>query len=569
MNYKIQPELNKDQRKKLNNYSDIISKLLFYRNITDNESANKFLNPDYDSEVHDPNLLKNIDIATDRILEAINKNQKICIFSDYDADGIPGAVILHDYFKKINYQNFFNYIPHRNKEGFGMNLKSIEKIKEKDTDLIITIDCGITDFKSAKLAKKLKMDLIITDHHQPHPELPDCLAIINPKLEGCEYPEKELCGAGVIFKVVQALIKKDPKEVPEGWEKWLLDMVGIATMSDMVPLIGENRVFAKYGLLVLKKSPRKGLIKLLRKGNIKQNFLNEEDIGFSISPRINAASRMDSPEIAFQMLSTEDDIEANESVNFLDKINNERKGKVAAMVKEINKFLENHDDNDPIIVKGNPDWQPSLLGLAASSVVEKYNKPAFLWGRGDGDNLKGSCRSDGSVSLVKMMQNAKPDLIYDFGGHDMAGGFAVHDDAIHDLLEELSKAYHIAKDQDVDTDNTLIIDEKISINHIDENFIIEQEKLGPFGVGNHRPIFVIENIKIENVVLFGKEKNHLKLIFKKDNGQEMSAIKFFDNNSSLDKKISDGDTINLIFTVDKSYFGYRPELRMKIIDWFK
>src|SRR5581483_1794383 len=212
------------------------------------------------------------------------------IFSDYDADGIDGAVALHDLFRKIGYKNFEVYIPHRHNEGYGLNTEAMEEFKEAGASLVITIDCGIGDIEEVEKATALGMDIIVTDHHVPHEKLPPAYAILNPKVAGCAYPEKMLCGSGVIFKFIQAFLKKYSGEfmVNPGWEKWLLDVVGIATLSDMVPLTGENRTFAYYGLKVLKKTPRPGLSRLFTKLRIKREHISEDDVGFTITPRINA-----------------------------------------------------------------------------------------------------------------------------------------------------------------------------------------------------------------------------------------------------------------------------------------
>ena len=354
-NYSVRDEILEEVSKELGKYPEILKKLMFYRGIKTEKEAEKFLNPIFE-ENNDPFKMLGMDIAVERILKAIEKEQKIVIYSDYDADGIPGAVILHDFFKKIGYKNFTNYIPHRVLEGFGLNDEVIDEFAKNKVDLIITIDCGIADVEEAEKIKKYKIDLIITDHHLPRidgtnppsrvrfgeamEELPYALSILDSKQKHCKYPDKNLCGAGVAFKLVQALIEKynnKGEKIGLGWEKWLLDMVAIATVSDMVPLVGENRLLAYYGLKVLRKSPRPGLQRLLSIIKIDQKNITEDDISFMISPRINAASRMGNPEDAFNMLTTKDDNEALKYAFHLNKINDERKGIVAVMVKEIRK----------------------------------------------------------------------------------------------------------------------------------------------------------------------------------------------------------------------------------------
>ena len=593
--YEIIEEINEEARKDLNGYSDLVSKLLFHRGIKTNEESAKFIEADYESDLHDPFLMKDLEKAATRILEAIEKNQKICIYSDYDADGVPGAVVLHDFFKKLGFKNFFVYIPHRNLEGFGLNNDAIKEIAEKETKLIITIDCGIADLEQIEFATEQGIETIVTDHHEAAHGIPNAYAVVDPMRDDCDYPYKYLCGAGVIFKVVQGMIKKienDPQlakkfNLKPGTEKWLLDMVGVATLSDMVPLTGENRIFAKYGLIVLRKSPRKGLMKLISKGFAKQSALIEEDVVFSITPKINAASRMGNPDTAFQMLSTTDDIEANETVAHLEKINQERKGVVSGMAKEINKFVEEnlmeHDElKVPVIVKGNPKWSPSLLGLAASSVVDKYNCPVFLWGRGEGDELKGSCRSDGSVSVVSVMQNLPDGILATFGGHFMAGGFVLNFEKVEQLEDAIVDSYQKSKKGETNLFHK-ILDAKLQIGDLNFTLYNDIQKLAPFGIGNPKPIFIFENVPIEKFEYFGKEKNHGKFIFKKEaansngnsgnfggnnsNGETIEAIKFFmhKNSTAPEPEFKSGDKITFSAGLEKSTYG-RGGLRLKIED---
>lgn len=570
--YQVKDQIKKGDRKKLEKYSEIVSKLLFNRGIKTLEEAEAFINVNYETQTHDPFLMKDMKKAVLKILETLKKNQKICVYSDYDADGIPGAVILTDFFKKIGYKNYFVYIPHRNMEGFGLNNKAIKKIAEQETKLIITIDCGISDVKQVDLINSLNMQVIITDHHEVGADIPKAFAIINPKQKKCTYPDKKICGSGVIFKVVCALITQKEFSIKAGWEKWLLDMVGIATLSDMVPLVGENRVFAKFGLIVLRKSPRKGLLKLLRDSRLEQKFLTEEDVVFTITPKINAASRMGNPETAFKMLASDDDVETNEAVKLLHKINDERKIAVSVTVREINKYIKENLLKDknlkvPVIVKGSPRWSPSLLGLVASSLVEKYDCPVFLWGRGEGEELKGSCRSDGSVSVFETMEVVEKGILETFGGHKMAGGFVLSLGAVDKLEEALINSY-----KKVFTSSTngfhFLIDAKLSIDDVDWNLYDDINQLSPFGVGNEKPIFIFENVKIDNIFTFGKEKNHIRLIFKNKKGLEISAIHFFAGEKDIFKKMNIGDYINFSANLEKSFFAGRKELRLKIVEIF-
>lgn len=556
-------------REKMN--GDFIDNLLFHRGIKTPEEKQEFLNPDYNKHIHDPFLLKDAEKAAKRIIKAIEDGEKIVIYSDYDADGIPAGVIFHDFFKKIGFKNFTNYIPHRHDEGFGLNTDAIKEFAKDKVNLVITLDCGISDIEAVKLAKKKGIDVIITDHHEPHEELPPAFAIVDHKQKDCEYPEKILCGSGVGYKLIQAILKLNRFGLKEGHEKWLLDMVGLATLSDMVPLTGENRALAHFGMRVLKMSPRKGLMRLLGHLKIPQKHLTEDDISFMITPRINAASRMGVPMDAFRLLATDDDHEAHEYVEHLDKINNERKGTVAALVKEVKKIIaERHADNPRnVIVAGNPEWRPSLLGLVANNLAEEYSKPAFLWGR-DGDGvIKGSCRSGETVSVVDLMHKAPAGTFSQYGGHAASGGFAVSNEAIHHLDDHLNAAFDLLAKEDKVADPDFI-DMELWLDDVNWNSYGSVEKLAPFGVGNKKPTFIFRDIKIEGIKEFGKEKNHLELNFKKENGQGINAMGFFMTADQFKNKkgetIKPGDFIDLIATMEKSMFRGRTELRLRIVD---
>lgn len=536
--------------------------LLYHRGHTTKIQQEKFLNPDYEKDQHNPFLLKDIDIAVERILKAIKEKEKVVVYSDYDTDGIPGAVLLHDFFKKIGFFNFINYIPHRHDEGFGLHSNAIKDFSRDNTKLIITIDCGITDVESVKVANKLNIDVIITDHHMTGDVVPAAFAIINPKQKECEYPEKMLCGSGVIFKLIQALIKKGDFQISNGWEKWLLDMVGIATLSDMVPLTGENRVFAKFGLKVLRKSPRLGLKMLLKKAKTDQRYLTEDDIGFTIGPRINAASRMGVPKDAFNLLASTDLDEAVLMVNHLDKINNERKGIVAAMVKEARAHIKERYENLPdVFVLGNPEWKPSLLGLVANTLADEFVKPVFLWGR-DGDGvIKGSCRSDGVTDLVGLMKKVPQTTFLQFGGHAFSGGFSVDSKKIHTLGEVINSAFGISKKE-----NKLVeiyVDYELSLDKVDRETFKSIDALSPYGTSNEKPLFMFRNVTPKEIKLFGKEKNHMEIIFK-SNLRNISAISFF--STPKDWNIKEGVPMDLVAHIEKSMFRSREEIRLRIID---
>ncbi|OGD68619.1 single-stranded-DNA-specific exonuclease RecJ [Candidatus Campbellbacteria bacterium RIFCSPLOWO2_02_FULL_35_11] len=546
-------------------YPELLGQLLFSRGIETREEAEKFLRPDYYRDIHDPFLMKDMDKVVDRILRAIRTNEKILIYSDYDADGIPGAVVLYDFFKKINFENFENYIPHRHDEGYGLNIEAVEKFVEQNFNLIITIDCGIKDIKEIELAQKNNIDVIVTDHHIVGEILPPAYAILNPKQNDCNYPDKNLAGAGVVFKLVQALIKKGNFEIREGWEKWLVDMVGLATISDMVSLKGENRVYSYFGLQVLRKSPRHGLVHLLREIKVDQKNLNEDDIAFMITPRINAASRMGEPIRAFELLSARDIETAGSLAKHLDEINKERKTLVSTIVKEANKKLKERNLSDVIVV-GSPKWNPGVSGLVASSLVEKHQRTCFVWGRGGDGEIKGSCRSCGIIDVVELMNAVEDGIFVNIGGHKMAGGFSILNDNIHLLEEKLNKAHGVVDKTQEKTE--IFVDKKISLDDVNWNTYKIIEQMAPFGVDNQKPTFLIEDVEIFNVKIFGKQNNHLGIDFKNSRGQNISAIKFFaDEIENGETAFKRGDKISLIVNLEKSTFRNVNELRLRIVDF--
>ena len=562
--YVLRKELSKKAKEGLKVYDPLLQELLYSRGIDSKEAAQIFLEPDYERDIHNPFLMHGMKKSVTRILKAIKNKENIVIYSDYDCDGIPGGVVLHDFFKKIGYKHFSNYIPHRHEEGYGLNISAIEKAGKDGTKVLITVDCGITDAIPVKRANELGIDVIITDHHLEGKNLPKAYAILNPNQKADKtYPFKDLCGAGVAFKLVQGLIQKGDFNIIKGWEKWLLDMVGLSTVADMVPLKGENRTLAHYGLYVLRRSRRPGLQQLLRKIRVNQNTITEEDIGFMIGPRINAASRMDHPMDAFKLLSTDDPVEGGTLSIYLDKLNRERKGIVGAMTREVNARLKKLAKISDVIVMGNPDWRPALLGLVANSVVEEYERPVFLWGREGSDTYKGSCRSDGSINVVEFMGSI-PDTFIDAGGHAFAGGFSVKNDKIFDFEKILNKAY--AKFPKESVDKTVIIDKKMSIDEVNENVFRSIDKCAPFGVGNSKPLFLFEDVVIEKIILFGKDKNHLRLHFKNGSDKIISAIKFFATLDSFDKNLVEGEKVNLVASFEKSTFLNKTELRLRIVD---
>lgn len=560
MSYRLADSVPASVLSALSDVSPLAARLLYNRGITDQESARTFLNPDYASR-HDPFLLHDMETAVTRILHALRQGERIVVYSDYDCDGIPGAVILHDFFAAIGYEHVEHYIPHRHFEGFGLSTSAVAKIAKTGATLLVTIDCGTADHEAIGAAASAGIDVIVTDHHEPNGVETAAVALVNPKLGG--YPCADLCGAGVVFKLVEALIARGSFALTPGYEKWWLDMVGIATIGDMVPLLGENRVLAHYGLEVLRKSRRPGLQHLLRRARADQRYLSEDDIGFTIAPRINAASRMDTPEDAFFMLAATDEGDAGARALHLEKLNNERKGLVAAMTKELKKRIGDMAALPDVLVMGSPEWRPALAGLAANSLAETYRRPAFIWGRDGNGVVKGSCRSEGRTSVVTLM-NAARDLFSEHGGHHMSGGFSVKDEHVHTFPEVLNSAYRTLG-HDAVVDEEVVIDAELTFDHVDTELVRTLDALAPYGVGNPKPLFAFNDVAPLRVEIFGKGKEHLKLVFARGDSS-LEAIAFFAHPDSFAHVPEEGKPLRLIAHVEQSHFMGRRSTRLRIVD---
>ncbi len=528
------------------------------------EEIEKFLSPDWDRDLLDSAKIKGIKESVKRIKEAVEKKEKIIIYADYDCDGIPGAVILNDFFEKLNYRNFSIYIPHRHNEGYGLNMAAIQKFIKEKVSLLITVDIGITNLEEIKFAEENGINVIVTDHHLPILDdkakqiLPKAFSIINTKQIGDKSEEKFLCGASTAWKLVNAFLNKYRKEfgIGEGWEKWLLDMVGIATIADLVPLKNENRLLAKYGLAVLKKTRRPGLLKIFSNAKINQRKINEDDIAFGIAPRINAASRMSEPIYAFYAL-----LQNEEAVNFANELENYNKARKqetrdAETVIDYEKFQE-----EKIILIGDEKWTPGIIGLVASKVCETVKKTTFVWGIGEDKNiLKGSVRAgEDGYNVVEIMTECQY-LLENFGGHEMAGGFAIHKNNLNKFQTFLKK-YEVEKKENRLEENQKIkkIPEHvdIKISNINKKLFDEIKIFAPFGMGNEKIIFKIKLNKNDFLEArrFGKNKEHLEISL---NG--LRGIEFFANEEREKELLN-----QKVFFINLEWDNFKGDIVMRFV----
>ncbi len=546
--------------------SDLVQNLLKKRGIETPEAINAFLQPDYAS-LHDPMLMVGMDRAVARTLQVMEAGERIAVYADFDCDGIPGAALLSDVFEKLQYKNVEVYIPHRDREGYGFHAAAIEQLAARGVKLIITVDVGTSANESVDVAARLGVDVIVTDHHEITKELPHAVAVLNPKVEG--YPFDALCGTGVAFKFAQALLSGGRARglpeflaVAEGWEKWLLDLVAIATVADMVPLVGENRTLVYWGLSVLRKSPRPGITALCAALRLRKHELTENEIGFSIAPRVNAASRMGEPRIALTLLTTKDRVEAEQCAAELEHLNASRKGVVAGIVREAKKRAKRFTPEDRVVVLGDPEWKPALLGLAANSILAGRSGVVCLWGRDGNGKLKGSCRSDGTVSVVDLF-SASSGSFEEFGGHAASGGFTLVADEVHTLQESLAKALESVAQKEKGA--AISHDALITLREVSQPLFRDLSRLAPFGIGNAKPVFLIRDTCAVSTKAFGKEKNHVEVqLVCATTGHKARAFDFFRSSESFTHIPGEGAPASVLATIERDTF--RGGLALRLID---
>lgn len=569
--------------------------LLMKRGITEPSEIEDFLFPSYEKHIRDPFGIHGMEKAVHRILDAVRNKEKIAIYSDYDCDGVPGGVLLREFFDTLGYPVEM-YIPHRHNEGYGVHTYAVDALKEKGVTLIITVDLAITNIEEIAYAKTIGVDFIVTDHHLPihkeEPEaskekatskkvvqkklkqiVPDAVAVLNSKQDVCEYHDDMLCGCAVAWKLACAVLSRaknditlgevniKAKSLPEGFEKWMLDLVGISTIADMVPLRNENRALAHFGLKVLRKTKRPGLLHIFNEQRVKKDFLVEDDIAFTIAPRINAASRMGDPIQAHHMLYEKDIESAEGYARDLELLNTQRKSEVKDIVSTIS-FDHDVYSNDVIVV-GDITWGPGILGLIAQKIIDETGKPVFVWGQGDDkEQLKGSCRSKGDVHVVDLMAHVGHDVLSHWGGHEQAGGFSLHMDKVGILSEALNEALKHVEQKEIDSQE-IIPDASLSMDDIHEVTYRAVEPLSPFGVGNPKPIFSFEKITPLATKRFGKKNEHLEIVYPTSKGGKIKAIQFFVQNDTEEKALGEH---TLLANLEKSYFAGRVELRLRIVE---
>ena len=484
------------------NEASIISKLLKQRGYNDEVAQQRFLSPNLE-HVQKPDVIEQIEVASTRIHQAIEQDEKIVIYGDYDADGITSTALLMKTLQRLG-ANCHYYIPHRLNEGYGLNDNAIKNIYDNGTQLIITVDNGISSVKEAKLIKQLGMDLIITDHHAVPEQLPESVAIIHPHFSS-ENNFKYLAGVGVAFQLATQLLGEMPLD--------LLDLVAIGTVADLVPLREDNRVLVYYGLKQLNKTEHVGLKLLMEKCNI-DGMITEEQIGFVIAPRLNSVGRLTNASLAVELLLTDHSERASEIVDEMNRLNRERQTIAQQIYLEAEQKLH-HETIDGVIMLYERNWHEGVLGIVASKLVQKFSRPVFIFNYNETLNeLKGSARSIPAFNLFENCYSIIK-LFTKFGGHSQAAGMTFPFENFMDIKEQLNKLLWEQLTED-DLRQELNIHSTVSIEEMTESLVNDINKLAPFGMGNEKPKFLFEE-KPSQIQQIGKEKTHLKFIFQKDN----------------------------------------------------
>lgn len=491
--------------------SPIVANLLYQRGIRDKEAVDAFLSSDYRGGLHDPFLLKGMDSAVQRIVQAIKEREPIAVYGDFDTDGVTAVTLLMQVIQAMG-GDIRPYIPHRLREGYGLNVEAIDTLFAEGVRLLVTVDCGISNVHEVAHARAVGLDVIVTDHHTPPEVLPDALAVINPKQLGCPYPYKYLVGVGIAYKLVQALVRKGMKIPLRGRE--LLDVVALGTVTDMGPLDGENRILVKAGLESVNTSTRPGLRALIISAGLVQGNITSSDIGFMLGPRLNAAGRLDDAVLSYQLLLSENDADATRLASTLNEANLRRQ-KLSKEVQAaaLTQIQATGKDANRVVVLDAAEYPAGVVGLVASRLVEELARPVLLIERGN-EFSRGSGRSVPGFNIVEAL-TACADLFERFGGHAAAAGFTIATSKIP-ILEQRLQSY-AAKLLPEKPEAELAIDAEVPLSALSWELLKELELLEPFGQGNPQPAFMSRRVRVINAATRGVDGQHLKL--KLDDGQ--------------------------------------------------
>ena len=501
----------------------LFEQILTARGLMTRAARQAFLQPDYMAVKHDPFLLPDMKKAVARLKQAREQGEKIVIYGDYDIDGLSATALLLDAFGKFGFEDVDAFIPNRFVEGYGMTMGAVDKVRDMGADLIVTVDTGSLCHAEIAYAASLGIDTVVTDHHNVAETPPPSVAAVNPKFPGHAYPFRDLCGAGVAFKLVQAL-QTELDGLPDGYEKWLLDLVALGTVCDIVTLADENRANVYWGLEVLKKQQRPGLKALMVVAGIEPEQVNARYLGFGLGPRMNAAGRLETAQHALDMLVARDGLVALEASEKLEELNVKRRSIQDTIFEEACMQAEKLT-NDRVLVVSSDGWNHGVIGIVASKLVEKYKKPVFIIGE-RGEEATGSARSFGDFSAADAVR-AADDIIIKGGGHGAAAGVTLETGKIGDFRRRVNQFYdslqltnqerYLLPRADVEIDD---------FSEVDEELVANLAKMEPFGNGNPEPVLKITKTSVLSVRRMGTDGQHVKLALRDKNGKVLQMLAF-------------------------------------------
>jgi single-stranded-DNA-specific exonuclease len=537
-----------------------VATLMVQRGITTKKQAEEFFNPSL-SSLHDPFLMKDMNKAVDRITTAIARNEKILVYGDYDVDGTTAVAMLYSFLREYH-SSLDYYIPDRYHEGYGLSLKGVDYAAQNKCRLIIALDCGIKSVDKVKYARSRGIDIIICDHHLPGDEISEAAAVLDPKQSGCKYPYKELSGCGVGFKLMQAYCRV--QNIP--FEKIIpyLDLVAVSIGSDIVPMTGENRILAYFGLKQLNESPRLGFQKIIEKARIRMP-LAVEDIVFRIGPRINAAGRMESGSRAVELLISRNPHEALTICDAIDRSNDDRRKKDNEITIEARRMISEDDrmGNAHTTVLFHQGWHKGVIGIVASRLIETYYRPTVILTESKDGYATGSARSVPGYDLYQAIE-ACSDLLESFGGHMFAAGLTMKQENLQTFRERFEK---IVSDtiKDEHLVPTINIDDEIALEDVGHELFHHLEHFQPFGPENMAPVFVSRRVKTLSCQPVGSNGMHLKLSFARHKADPVSAIAF-GQADAMETFREAGGVVDIAYSVELNNFRGNRTVQLNIKD---
>lgn len=545
-----------DELRKSINVSEAIAILLAQRGITSFELAKLYFNPSLD-ELHNPFLMKDMDVAVSRLHWAIENDENILIFGDYDVDGTSAVTLFYEFLTSI-YSRVFFYIPDRNSEGYGISTQSIDFAVENNISLVIALDCGIKAHEQIDLANSKNIDYIICDHHLPDKSIPNAYAVLDPKRKGCRYPYKDLSGCGVGFKFAQAYTEKF--ELPKENLIPLLDLVAVSIAADIVPITGENRILAYAGLARINTQPRLAF-QLMIPTNI-QNNVTISNVVFSIAPKINAAGRIKHGSEAVKFMLSKEEEECRKYLNEINGLNNERKVLDVSITQQaLDQVVEHNNASSYSTIVYQPDWNKGVIGIVASRLVDMYYKPALVFTKNSGGDLVASARSIPELDVYAAIEE-NAHLLTQFGGHMAAAGLALKEEnfdvfkaAFERSIQDQSQQAHFLP--------SLEIDKEISFTEITKSFLETVMRMAPFGPDNMMPVFLSHNLLATDFRLVGKEHARL-FVHQKDTRSTFAAIGF--KLGKFGKQLQQGKTFDMVYTIGMNYWQGKGTWQLNIKD---